>query len=226
MSTTLGGVGIIGGTGPMGRGLGTRLGQAGLDVMLGSRDPQRAAQAATSITEQLGAGAGFVQGGSNSEAARFGELVLLAVPYEPGSPLVTQFRSLLQDRVVVSTAAPMEFLGGMACPVRPEAGSAAQEVAQQCPGALVVGAFHTVSAPSLGRLNVHLDEDVIVTSDDRAAKELVMRLADLVPGLRGVDGGGLVNAGFSEGLTPFLVRLNRLHHSNTGIRITGLGSAP
>jgi hypothetical protein len=217
-----GGVGIIGGTGPMGRGLAARFGQAGLDVLLGSRDPQRAAEAAVGIQEQFGAGAGFVQGGSNSEAAAYGELTLLTVPYDPGSPLVAQLGELLQGRVLVSTAAPMEFRLGIAHPIRPEAGSAAQEVAQTCLGALVVGAFHTVSAPTLGRVEVPLDEDVIVTSDHPAARALAIRLVEVVPGLRGVDGGGLVNAGFSEGLTPFLIRLNRLHHTNTGIRITGL----
>ncbi|MGC2191882.1 MAG: NADPH-dependent F420 reductase [Candidatus Dormiibacterota bacterium] len=220
------GVGIIGGTGPMGRGLATRLGQAGLEVVLGSRDPQRAAEAAVAIQEQMRPGAGFVRGGSNPEAAGYGELALLTVPYEPGSPLVTQLAGRLQGRVLVSTAAPMEFREGMAHPVRPAAGSAAQEVDQMCPGALVVGAFHTVSAPLLGRLETTLDEDVIVTSDHPAAKALVIRLVDLLSGLRGVDGGGLSNAAFSEGLTPFLVRLNRLHHTNTGIRITGLPAAP
>ena len=226
MSTTPGGVGIIGGTGPMGRGLAARLGQVGLEVMLGSRDPQRAAETDTAIREQLGPGAGFVRGGSNAEAATYGELALLTVPYEPGSPLVTQLADLLQGRVLVSTAAPLEFLEGKARPVRPEAGSAAQEVAQKCPGALVVGAFHTVSAPTLRQLDAVLDEDVIVTSDHPAAKALVIRLVSMFPGLRGVDGAGLDNAGFSEGLTPFLIRLNRLHHAHTGIRITGLPTAP
>ncbi|MGA9920785.1 MAG: NADPH-dependent F420 reductase [Candidatus Dormiibacterota bacterium] len=225
MSTAPGGVGIIGGTGPMGRGLAARFGQAGLAVLLGSRDPQRAAEAAVGIQEEMGAGAGFVQGGSNSEAAAYGELTLLTVPYEPGSPLVGQLGELLQGRVLVSTAAPMEFLRGMASPLRPHAGSAAQEVALMCPGALVVGAFHTVSAPTLGRLNEVLDEDVIVTSDHPAAKELVIQLVNVLPGLRGVDCGGLVNSCFSEGLTPFLIRLNRLHHTNTGVRITGLPPA-
>lgn len=226
MSSSPSAIGILGGTGPMGRGLAARLGQAGLDILVGSRDPQRAAQAATAVQEELGAGAGFVTGGSNEQATAFGDLVLLTVPYEPGSPLVSQLSPLLGGRILVSTAAPMEFVGGAPRPVRPEAGSAAQEVAQICPTALVVGAFHTVSAPVLGRLEIALDEDVVVTSDHPAAKELVVGLAELIPGLRGIDGGGLINAGFSEGLTPFLIRLNRLHHTNTGIRITGLPASP
>jgi 8-hydroxy-5-deazaflavin:NADPH oxidoreductase len=206
----------------MGRGLATRLGMAGIPTLLGSRTPERAAEAALAIQEQLGAAPELVQGGSNAEAASYGELVLLTIPYEPGSPMVGQLAELLQGRILVSTAAPMEFRGGMAHPIRPEAGSAAQEVESLCPGALLVGAFHTVSAPALARIDSPLDEDVIVTSDHPAAKALVTRLIDQLAGLRPVDGGGLTNAGFSEGLTPFLIRLNRIHHTNTGIRITGL----
>ncbi|HEY6538938.1 MAG TPA: NADPH-dependent F420 reductase [Candidatus Dormibacteraeota bacterium] len=217
----LAGVGIIGGTGPMGRGLATRLGQAGMPVLLGSRDPARAEAAASAIRDQTQAGL-RIQGGSNAEAAAYGELSLLTIPYEPDSPVVTQLAELLQGRVLVSTAAPMEFRGGRPFPVRPEAGSAAEEVARLCPGALVVGAFHTVSAPLLARLDTPLDEDVVVTSDHPAAKALVLRLVEEMAGLDPVDGGPLENAGYSEGLTPFLIRLNRLHHTNTGVRITGL----
>jgi hypothetical protein len=216
------GVGIIGGTGPMGRGLASRLGVAGIPTVLGSRDPERAVAAALAIQEKLGAAESLVQGADNAAAAAYGELVLLTVPYEPGSPLVLQLAERLQGRVLVSTAAPMEFRGGLAYPLRPRAGSAAEEVAEACPSALIVGAFHTVSAPTLGRLDVALDEDVIVTSDHAPAKDLIVRLIDRLAGLQAVDGGGLANAGFSEGLTPFLIRLNQLHHANTGIRITGL----
>jgi hypothetical protein len=116
----------------------------------------------------------------------------------------------------------MEFRRGAPHPLTPEAGSAALEVAQRCPGARVVAAFHTVSASILERLESALDEDVIVTSDDAPAKELVIRLVRAIAGLRPVDGGGLANAHFSEALTPFLIRLNRIHHAETGIHITGL----
>lgn len=215
-------VGIIGGTGPMGRGLALRLGHSGLAVVVGSRDPARAEESATAIRSQLADGAGTIRGAGNREAAKFGELTLLTVPYQSGSPAVLELAGQLRGRVVVSTASPMEFQGGRAYPIRPEAGSATQEVAQLCPGARVVGAFHTVSAPLLGRLGAPLDEDILVTSDEPAAKSLVTSLIARIPGLRPVDGGGLENAGFSEGLTPFLIRLNRIHHTNTGIRVTGL----
>ncbi|MGA8427288.1 MAG: NADPH-dependent F420 reductase [Candidatus Dormiibacterota bacterium] len=215
-------VGLIGGTGPLGRGLAARLAAAGLAVRLGSRDPQRADEIATTIQAQVGSEAGTVAGVANLDAASFGRLVLLTVPYEAGAALLTELGGPLQGRVLISTAAPMEFRRGVPYPITPEAGSAALEASQQCPGALVVGAFHTVSASNLQRLGSPLDEDVIVTADDPEAKELVLRLVRTIAGLRPVDGGGLGNAHFSEMLTPYLIRLNRLHHTETGIRITGL----
>lgn len=215
-------VGIIGGTGPLGRGLAARLATAGAAVQLGSRDPQRAQQTAEAVKARLGEGAGAVGGGSNLEAAAFGDLSLITVPYEATSALLADLGAALEGRTLISTAAPMEFRAGLAEPVRPRAGSAAQEVAELCPGSLVVGAYHTVSAASLGRLDSQLEEDVIVTSDHARAKTQVMRLVEAVPGLRAVDGGGLANARFSEGLTPFLLQLNRLHRARTGIKITGI----
>ncbi|MFZ0995961.1 MAG: NADPH-dependent F420 reductase [Candidatus Dormiibacterota bacterium] len=217
-------VGLIGGTGPLGRGMAARLAAAGLTVRLGSRDLQRANEIAASVQAQVGPGRGTVVGASNLDAAGSGQLTLLTVPYEAGAPLLAQLGAELQGRVLISTAAPMEFRRGVPYPVRPEAGSAALEAAQHCPGALVVAAFHTVSASTLERLESPLDEDVIVTSDDATAKDLVVGLVRTIAGLRPVDGGGLANSHFSEALTPFLIRLNRIHRAETGIRITGLDS--
>jgi NADPH-dependent F420 reductase len=220
--SALGEVGLIGGTGPLGRGLAARLAAAGLNLRVGSRDPQRADEVAASVQARVGSGRGTVVGASNLDAAAFGQLALLTVPYEAGAALLAQMEGRLQGRVLVSTAAPMEFRRGTPYPFTPEAGSAALEVAQHCPEARVVAAFHTVSASTLERLESTLDEDVIVTSDDASAKDLVIRLVRAIAGLRPVDGGGLANAHFSEALTPFLIRLNRIHHAETGIHITGL----
>lgn len=220
--SVLGEVGLIGGTGPLGRGLAARLAVAGVTVRLGSRDPQRAEEVATTIQARVGGSRGKVVGVTNVDAAGSGEIALLTVPYEAGAELVTQLREQLQGRILISTAAPMEFRRGVPYPITLEAGSAALQVSQRCPGALVVGAFHTVSAANLEELDLPLDEDIFVTADDAEAKELVTRLVRTITGLRPVDGGGLMNAHFSEALTPFLIRLNRLHHTETGIRITGV----
>ncbi|MGH7639296.1 MAG: NADPH-dependent F420 reductase [Candidatus Dormibacteria bacterium] len=216
-------VGIVGGTGPMGRGLAVRLAGAGVGLLLGSRDPERARTAAAHLRQLLGGSRAVeILGGGNLEAAGHGQLTLLTIPYEADSPSLQALAPHLRDRVTVSTAAPMEFRAGIPHPLHPPAGSAAQELAQLCPEALVVGAFHTVSASLLGRMEAVLAEDVIVTSDHSQAKDLVLALVGMLDGLRGVDGGRLANSAFTEGLTPFLLRLNRLHRAATGVRVTGL----
>lgn len=217
-----GAVGLVGGTGPLGRGLALRLASSGLDVRLGSRDQARGQVAAAALNLQLPPGAGVVSGLSNQEVLARSQLVILAIPYEAMAPTLSELKTLTADRILVSTAVPMEFLAGVPHPATPEAGSATEEVSRLCPDSVVVGAFHTVAAGQLLKLGQALDEDVLLTSDDAAAKDLVRALVGRIPGLRAVDAGPLSAASFCERLTPFLLRLNRLHRAHTGIRITGL----
>ncbi len=213
---------ILGGTGPLGRGLALRLARAGVEVCLGSRDQARAQAEAAKLGARLPLGSAPVSGTGNAQALPPGRLAILAVPYSAQPGLLGELGAALGGRIVVSTAVPMAFAQGLPHPLHPEAGSAAEEVAALCPQALVVGAFHTVSADNLGALERELDEDILVSSDHQAAKLEVQRLVETVPGLRGVDAGPLANAAFSEGLTPFLLRLNRVHRARAGVRITGL----
>jgi hypothetical protein len=215
-------VGLIGGTGPLGRGLALRLAAAGVEVLLGSRDRGRAQEICDALSPSLPSETGSIRGLANELVAVQAGLVIVAIPYEATAATLPPLAAQLTGRVVVSTAVPMEFKAGIPHPLRPAAGSATQEVALLCPGAKVVGAFHTVAARQLQKLERQLDEDCLVTADDDAAKQEVLELVGRITGLRPVDAGGLESAAFSEGLTPFLLRLNRLHGGHTGIRITGL----
>jgi len=216
------GIGVLGGTGPLGRGLALRLAVSGLDLMLGSRDRARGTQIADALAGQLPAGAGEVTGGSNREVLEHSRLVLLTIPFEAMAATLAELRAETAGRVLVSTAVPMEFLAGVPHPVATSQGSAAELAARLCPESSVVGGFHTVAAGQLLRLDQELAEDVLLTGDDAAAKLLVADLVGRIPGLRAIDAGPLGNAHFCEQLTPFLLRLNRLHHAHTGVCITGL----
>lgn len=215
-------VGFLGGTGPLGRGLALRLAVSGVDVLLGSRDQSRGREIAAALTGQLPPGSGVATGASNREVLELCGLVLITVPYEAMAATIEDLRAQAAGRILVSTAVPMEFLGGVPHPVTTGFGSAAEQVAKLCPESLVVGAFHTVAAGQLLKLGQTLDEDVLLTSNDAAAKQSVQELVERIPGLRPVDAGSLDSAHFSEQLTPLLLRLNRLHRAHTGIRITGL----
>ncbi len=214
-------VGIIGGTGPLGTGLALRLAAAGLEVQLGSRDPQRAGEAARRLNSLLDGGVGAVSGSRNDEVADRA-LVVVALPYDAVRATIQELARQLAGKIVVSTAVPMSFASGRPEPVHLEAGSAAQELAELCPNSRVVGAFQTVAAGQLLDLRLQLDEDVLVGGDDRQARKEVANLVERIEGLRAVESGPLATCRYAEGLTPLLLRLNRLHHAQTGIRITGL----
>jgi NADPH-dependent F420 reductase len=214
-------IGIIGGTGPLGTGLALRFAAAGLTVQVGSRDLERAGEVARRLNSILGAGATEVSGGRNQEVAAK-PVVVVALPYDAVRETVLGLAPELAGKIVISTAVPMSFASGRPEPVRPEAGSAAEELAAICPGSRVVGAFHTVAAGQLLDLRERLDEDVLVSGDDREARKEVANLVQRLEGLRAVESGPLATCRYAEGLTPLLLRLNRLHHAQTGIRITGL----
>ncbi len=214
-------IGIIGGTGPLGTGLALRLAAAGLEVQVGSRDPERSGEVAKRLNSLLQGRAPEVTGSRNHEVAALA-LAVVAVPYEAVRATIPGLAGELAGKIVISTAVPMSFASGRPEPLHPAAGSAAEELAELCPASRVVGAFQTVAAGQLLELGLRLDEDVLVGGDDREARQEVATLVRRIEGLRAVESGPLATCRYAEGLTPLLLRLNRLHHTQTGIRITGL----
>jgi NADPH-dependent F420 reductase len=193
---------------------------AGEHVLIGSRDPAKAAQAADDVRAETANGS--VAGTSNDDAARKADTIFIAVPYTAQRATLTALRESLDGKDVVSVVAPLAFSKGVASSLPVDEGSAALETQALLPGSTVAAAFQTISAHDLLEANKPLDSDVIVCSDDKAARKLVMDLAETIAGVRAVDGGGLANAGFVESITPLLLNLNRRYKSRSAIRITGI----
>lgn len=218
-------VALIGGTGRSGPALAGRLSRAGVEVVIGSRDAGRAEAAAAEVAERVAAAGGGarVHGAANEEAVATAGLAIVTVPYEAQEKLLPGLADALRDRVVVSTAIPMRFdpERGPELIEVPE-GSAAEQVRSLLPGARVVAGLHSVSNVHLGRLDRALDEDVLLTGDDGAAKEEVAELLGRIDGLRTVDAGPLSNARHSEALTVLLLSINRRVKRSVGIRLTNL----
>jgi NADPH-dependent F420 reductase len=100
-------------------------------------------------------------------------------------------------------------------------GDVTQQAAALLPDTSVVGAFHNVSAVLLLDLEVaNIETDVLVVGDDRSATDLIEQLVALIPGMRGIFGGRLRNAGQVEALTANLISINRRYKGHAGIRIT------
>ena len=215
-------IGILGGTGPLGRGLAARWAQAGLPVLIGSRDAERATALADEVRGWLGAGAAQVTGLPNEAVVDTAQLLAITVPFEAQAALLSPLAERIGRRIVLSTAVPLVMVDGTLRPLSVPEGSAALQVARLCPGARVTAAFHTVGAGHLRRLSSPLDQDVVVTGDDDEAREVALELVGRIPGARAVDGGPLAGAVFTEHLTPFLLQLNRRHHARLGLRLAGL----
>ena len=212
-------VGILGGTGPQGRGLARRLAAAGHDVLIGSRDVERADRIAAEYDD---AGySGWVAGASNSEAAA-AELVIITVPYHGHAELLASLTTELAGKIVVDCVNPLGFDEKGPFQLRVAAGSAAQEAQHLLPESTVIAAFHHVSAVLLDDPTVDdFADDVLVLGDDRDAVAVVCELATAIPGARGIYAGRLRNAGQVEALTANLIAINRRYKTHAGIAITG-----
>ena len=213
-------VAVLGGTGPQGRGLARRWGAAGIPVVIGSRTVQRAVDAAAALATATG---GPVSGAANAAAAAAADLVVVAVPWAGHAELLRELRPVLRGKVVVDCVNPLDFdkQGAFALPV-PE-GSAAQQAAAILDESTVVGAFHHLSAVLLEDPEVDsIACDVMVLGEDRAATDLVQRLADAIPGARGVYAGRLRNAHQVEALTANLISINRRYQAHAGVKVTDL----
>ncbi len=218
-------VGVLGGTGPQGRGLAVRLAAAGQRILLGSRDADRAAEIAEEVAGRASSAAGgaevWVRGGSNVDVAGAADVVIAAVPYAGHAATLADLATPLAGKIVVDCVVPMGFdeLGAFVIDV-PE-GSVAQQAAALLPDSTVVGAFHHLSAVLLEDLSKPtIDGDVMVVGDVREATDLVQALAGRLPGMRGVYAGRLRNARQVEALTINLVSINRRYKAHAGIRVT------
>ncbi len=211
-------VGIVGGTGPQGRGLATRFAAAGHSVLIGSREAGRAARAAAEIAGAVG---GNVVGADNSSVAAQADVVIIAVPWAGHAATVGSLAEELRGKVLVDCVNPLGFDQHGAYPLEVPEGSAAQQAAALLPGSHVVGAFHHLSAVLLADTAVErVDTDVLVVGDDRASTDLVQALADRVPGLRGIYAGRLRNCRQVEALTANLIAVNRRYKAHAGVRVT------
>lgn len=210
-------IGVIGGTGALGKAIARRLAKAGHDVTIGSRS----AESAQAAAEEIGASAGV----ANEVAARGKDVVIVTVPYSAHAGTLAQIRDAVGSAIVVDATVPLVPPKVMRVQL-PETGSAAAEAqAQLGEGVRLVTAFHSVAAHKL----IHdekIDCDVLVFSDDVEARKVVIGLCEDME-LRGLSGGALVNSAAAEALTSILIYMNKNYGADgAGIRFTGLATAP
>lgn len=215
---------IVGASGALGFGLAARWASAGVPVVIGSRDAERASEAALRARELVPDAS--IEGFENGEAATRADVVVLSVPFRSQSETLTNLKgSLRAGQLVIDATVPLAAaVSGRATRLLGVwQGSAAQQAQEMVPeGVRVVSALHSVSASKLRDLEHALDEDVLVCGEVVEDKQRVIALIDLIAGLRGIDAGRLEMARVLESLTPLLISINMRHKVHAGIKITGL----
>ena len=203
-------VAVLGGTGSFGVALARRLMEAGADVVIGSRDAERAAAAAA----ELGCG-----GATNAGACTGADLVFLAVKADAALETAREHAGAIGGTPLFSVAAELSF---SPTGVRPttDARSLAERIQDVVQGPVVAG-LHSLAATNLGAEEAP-EEDALVCGDDAAAKELALELAGRLVRGRAVDAGPLASARALEGMTAVIVNVNKRYKAHVGLRLNGL----
>jgi NADPH-dependent F420 reductase len=201
-------VAIVGGTGAFGRALAKRLQEIGKDeVLVGSRDAERAHATAT----ELG-----VMGGTNADMVAGADLVVLAVKSEATLATANELADAIGKTPLLCVASDLRFTPEGVLPGRHQ-GSLAEEVSRIVRGPVASG-LQSFAAANL----VEGDPgDALVCGGDDRAKELSLELAGRVAE-RAIDVGPLENSRALEGMTAVILNVNKRYKAHAGIRLTGL----
>lgn len=213
-------ISVLGGTGHEGSGLAARFALAGHAVVIGSRDPARAAAKADEINTQTGSS--LVRGSDLREAAAAGQIVLLAVPFAAQQSTALALRAELEGKILIDVTVPL-VPPKVSVARLPDGGSCVKQLQEQLgSGVRVVSAFQNVSAHALADPRAPVDCDVLVCADDAGSRAEVAALVRRI-GMTAVEAGVLANSVAAEALTSLLIWINRTYKvPAAGIRITGL----
>ncbi len=220
-------IGIIGGTGGMGKGFALRWSQ-NHEVMVGSRDAARAAESAAQYAniakEAFGQIKGTISGDDNVSVARQSDVLILSIPYENIDAVCSGVLSETKERcVVVSPIVPMTKTGvGFECvPIKDNKPFSYKLVSNHMRDkSRLVSAFHVISEKKLADPTLELDYDIFVCGDDKEAVSSVNTLIDEIKGLRSIYLGPIELSYLAEMATPLLLNAmiqNRI--KNPGIKI-------
>ena len=214
-------IGILGGTGPAGSALGLRLASVGYEVVLGSRDAQRASSICADLVRKWPNFDLNLNGGDNRTAANC-ELIVIATPWDSAATIVNDHTKELVGKIVVTMANALVRVGKEFQPLVPPRGSIAAHIQAEIPLSRVVAAFQHLPATELGNLTHEVDSDVLICSDDPTATAVICEMVAKIPGCRPLNAGTLSNALAIEAFTAVLLQLNVRYKTRVAPRLTGI----
>ncbi len=220
-------IGIIGGTGGMGKGFALRWG-VNHDVLIGSRDSARAEEAAReyssgSVKAHVSP-KGKIVGKDNLSVAKESDVLVLSIPYENIDSLCSQLLPNVTDScIVISPIVPL---------TKTEAGFELISFREGKPSAFelvqkhmrnksnLVSAFHTISEKKLIDTKLVLDSDIFVCGDNDNAISVVNGLIQEIKNLRPIFLGPGSLSYLAESATPILINaMIKNKMKNPGIKI-------
>ena len=201
-------IGILGATGPAGRGLAARLANVGMKVYAGSRDLARAEATVKQLLDRFGDRVAGIEPAENAEVAKVAEVVIIGTAAQATVTTAAEHAAALAGKPVVSMANAMKRVGSSFEPVPVHEGSIAAAVQAAAPEALVAAALHHVPASAFAALDRPMRGDVVVVSDHLEALRATQALVSAMPDLRPLDGGPLANAVGLEAFCAVLLTVN------------------
>jgi NADPH-dependent F420 reductase len=215
-------IAIVGGTGKEGKGLAYRLAKTGFQVCIGSREIEKAMNAASELNAMENYSTKII-GQLNSDVSKQADIVIVTVPYSGHQSTLESIKENVQGKIVVDVSVPL-------VPPRitrvqmPAAGSAGQE-AQLILGenVFVVSAFQNIPYERLITDEV-MRCDVLVCGNSKEAKQEILAIAIAI-GLTAWDAGPIENSVIPEGMTSILIGINKqFGTTSAGIQITGVNT--
>ena len=215
-------VGILGGTGPAGRGVAVRLAEAGIRVTIGSREAERGVEVVGEMKEKVPPAVAALLEGTDNAGAAGGELIVVATPWDSAVATVRALRDPLAGKVVVSMVNALAKEGREMLALIPPRGSMAGAVQAALPASLVSAAFHHLPASEMENLESGLEADVLVCSDHPEATAATVGMIERMRGLRPLDAGSLNQASAIEAFTAVCITLNIRHKAHSTLRLAGI----
>lgn len=215
-------IAVIGGTGSLGSGLARRWANAGLSILIGSRDAGKADEFARRLMGE--GGGGMVTGLTNVDAATRASIVVLAVPFGSQQATLEDIKPHVEGKIVLDATVPLVPPKVARVQLPPEGSAALRAHAILGDGVRLISGFHNVAAHKLPGTD-EIACDTLIFGDEVEARDIGVALAEHA-GLRGVHGGPLANSAAAEAMTSVLIFINKRYKADgAGLQISGLAGS-